>query len=78
MHTRSKHIETNFYFIWDKTEDGTIPIHYVPSDKMAADIHRHEIFIRNEGGNIQNCFDGNRLYAISSCLNGGVRISIKL
>ena len=27
--------------------------------------HLHEIFARIEGGNIQNCFDGNRLYAFS-------------
>ena len=33
---------------------------------------------RFESGNIQSSFDGNRLYAISSSLSGGVRISIKL
>ena len=38
MHKRSKHIETNFYFILDKTEYGTISVHYVPADNMAADI----------------------------------------
>ena len=38
MHKRSKHIETKFHFIRDKMEDGTISIHYVPTDKMAADI----------------------------------------
>ena len=38
MHKRSKYIETKFHFIRDKTEDGTISIHYVPTDKMAADI----------------------------------------
>ena len=40
MHKRSKHIETKFllHLIRDKTEDGTISIHYVPTDKMAADI----------------------------------------
>ena len=38
MHKRSKHIETKFHFIRDKTEDGTISIQYVPTDKMAADI----------------------------------------
>ena len=36
MHKRSKQIETKFQFIWDKTEDGTISIHYVPTDRMAA------------------------------------------
>ena len=35
MHKRSKHIETKFH-LRDKTEDRTIPIHYVPTDKMAA------------------------------------------
>ena len=38
MHKRSRHIETKCYFIRDKTEDGTISIHYFPTDKMAADI----------------------------------------
>ena len=38
MHMMSKHIETKFHFIRDKTEDGIISIHYVPTDKMAADI----------------------------------------
>ena len=38
MHKRSKHIETKFLFNRDKTEDGTISIHYVSTDKMAADI----------------------------------------
>ena len=38
MHKRSKHIETKFHFIRDKTEDGTVSTHYVPKDKMAADI----------------------------------------
>ena len=37
MHKRSKHIETEFPFIRDKTEGGTIYIHYIPSDKMAAE-----------------------------------------
>ena len=36
MHKKSKHTETKFHFIRDKTEDGTISIHYVPTDKMAA------------------------------------------
>ena len=38
MHKRSKHIETKFHFIRDKTEDGTISIPYVPTDNWAADI----------------------------------------
>ena len=37
MRKRSKQIETQFQFIRKKTEDGTISIHYVPTDKMAAD-----------------------------------------
>ena len=37
MHKRNKHFETKFHFIRDKTEDGTFSIHYVPTDKMAAD-----------------------------------------
>ena len=38
MHEKSKHIEKKFHFIGDKTEDGTISIHYVPTDNMAVDI----------------------------------------
>ena len=38
MHKRSEHIKTKFNFIRDKMEDGIISIHYVPKDKMAADI----------------------------------------
>ena len=34
MHKRSKHIETSFHFIRDKTEDGSISIHYVPTPSM--------------------------------------------
>ena len=36
IHKTSKHIETKFHFIRDKTDDGTNLIHYVPTDKMAA------------------------------------------
>ena len=38
VHKRNKHTETKFHFIRDKTEDGIISIHYVPTDKMAAGI----------------------------------------
>ena len=38
MHKRSKHIETKFHFNRDKTDDGTVSIHCVPTDKMAAEI----------------------------------------
>ena len=38
MHTRSKHIEITIHFIRDKTTNGTISVHYVPTHKMAADI----------------------------------------
>ena len=40
--------------------------------------HLHKVLTRSESGSIQSSFDGNRLYAISSSLSGGVRISIKL
>ena len=38
MQKRSKHIEMKFHFIRDKTEDGTISIHYVPTEKLADHI----------------------------------------
>ena len=40
--------------------------------------HLHKVLTRSESGNNQSSFDGNRLYAVSSSLSGGVRISIKL
>ena len=36
MHKRSKHIGTKLHFIRDKTENGTISIHYITTDKLAA------------------------------------------
>ena len=38
MHKSSKHIEIKFDVIREKTQEGTTLNHYVPSDKMAADI----------------------------------------
>ena len=38
MQKSCKHIETKIHFIRNKTEDGTISIHYIPTDKMAAAI----------------------------------------
>ena len=38
MYKRIKHIETKFHFIRNKTEDGIISIHYVPTEKMEANI----------------------------------------
>ena len=85
MLKKSKHTGSTFHFIRDKTENGTISIHYVPSDKMflptfppSGSPHLHKISTRIEERSIQNCFDGNRFYAISSILIGGVRISFKL
>ena len=43
MHKRRKHIETKFHFIRDKTADGNISIHYVLTDKMAADIFKKSL-----------------------------------
>ena len=42
---RSKHIETKFHFIRDKTEDGTISNHYVPTDKMEADVFTKSLHV---------------------------------
>ena len=47
LHKRSKHIETKFHFNRDKTEDGTISIHYVTTDKMAADIFTKSLPVSN-------------------------------
>ena len=40
--------------------------------------HLHKVLTRSENGNIQSSFDGNRLYAISSSLSGGVRILVRV
>ena len=47
MHKRSRHIKTKFHFIRDKTEDGTFSIHYVPTDKIAADIFTKSLPVPN-------------------------------
>ena len=65
MHKRSKHIETKFHFLRDKTEDGTISIHYLPTNKMAA-----EIFTKFLPVYMVETFS---LYAISSNRWGEVR-----
>ena len=74
-HKRSKHIETKFHLIWDKTEDGTISLR---SYRQIGSGHLHKVLTRSESGNNQSSFDGNRLYAISSSLSGGVRILIQV
>ena len=56
MVKRNKHMKTAYCFIKDMTEDGTISIHYVPTDKMAADISQKNLSCI-EGGIMQNCFD---------------------
>ena len=68
MHKRSKNIEKKLLFVWDKTENGTISIHYVLTDEMAANIFMN--FLPVTGLNIQNSFDENRPFAISSILIG--------
>ena len=40
MRKRSKHIETKFHFIRDMTEEETISIHCVLTDKMALEISK--------------------------------------
>ena len=78
MNETSKYIETKFHLVPDKREDGTISIHYVPSDKMKANIFKKS-FTRIEGGNIQDSFDGNRFYIICcSSRSRDVRVWIKL
>ena len=49
IHKRSKHIETKLHFIQAKTEDGTISFHYVPTEKMAADIFTKSLSVSKVG-----------------------------
>ena len=73
MHKRGKHIETKLYFIRDKTEDGAISIHYVPTDKIAADIFKKSFPVSNV-----ETFRTALIYAINSSMSGGVRKLIRL
>ena len=49
MHKRSYNIEIKLNFIQEKTEGGTISIHYFPTyeDKMAADIFTKSLLVSN-------------------------------
>ena len=67
---RSKHIETKFHFIRDKTKDETISI--PGSYLQTGSKYLEEIFTPVKGANIQNSFEGSRFYAICSGLSGGV------
>ena len=73
MHKRSKHIETKFHFI---REDGTISIHYVPTDKMAADIFTKSLPV-SKVETFRAALMGTDSTQ-SASLSGGVRTSIKL
>ena len=60
-------VEAKFDFIRNKTDDGSISIHYVITflvTKWQPTSLRNPY--RSEVGNLWNCFDGNRLYAMSS------------
>ena len=59
MQKRSQNIETKFHLIRINLEDETI-------FSKSSPYHI-------EGGNISNCSNGNRLYAISSSLSGGLK-----
>ncbi|PSS32217.1 hypothetical protein PHLCEN_2v2016 [Hermanssonia centrifuga] len=37
FHTRTKHIDIHFRFVWQYVEDGTLNITYLPTDRMLAD-----------------------------------------
>ena len=71
----SKHIETKFHFIRNKTEDGTISIHYVPTDKMAADIFTKSL---SKVETFRTVFMGTDSTQSVQVPSGGVRIVIKL
>jgi hypothetical protein len=37
-HTRSKHIDTRYYYIKEKVQDGTVRLYHVPSENNVADL----------------------------------------
>ena len=75
MHKRSKHIETKFHFIWDKTEHFGL-FQFITFLQTKWQRTSSQSPYRSKSGNIQSSLDGNRLYAISSSLSGYVRIMI--
>ena len=77
MLKRIKHIKTKYKFIKDKTEDGTISFHYVPTDKMAADIFTISLPV-SKVEKFRIVLMRKSLYTVSSILRGAVRKSIKL
>ena len=76
MHKRSKHIER--VSLHPIQNAGWDYFNSLRPYRQNGSGHLHKVLTRFESGNIQSSFDGNRLYAISSCLSWGVRISIKL
>ena len=38
FHERSKHIEIEYYFIWDKVQEGEVKLEYIPTDEQTTDI----------------------------------------
>lgn len=40
QHFRTKHIDIRHHFIRELVEDGDIKLHYIPTDKQLADIHK--------------------------------------
>ena len=72
MHKRSKHIETKFHFIRDKTEDVKPPscpdktenlhkFNSLRSYRQNGSGHLHKVLTRSESGNNQSSFDGKTL-----------------
>ena len=43
MNIRSKHIDTKLHFICERVESKEVKIHYVPTEKMNADILRKSL-----------------------------------
>ena len=38
QHSRTKHINVRYHFIREHVENGTVTLHYVPTDRQIADI----------------------------------------
>ena len=77
MHKLSKHILTKFRFIQEKTNDGTIAILYIPTEKLAAHI-LEKTLTPIEAGNSQKCYKGLRYIQLASIFVGVMQIELHL
>ena len=50
QHSLTKHISIRYHFTREHVMEGTIELHFVPTDQQLADIVRSQIIIEGGGG----------------------------